>query len=451
MRIRSANNMEKCLLMLLCAALVCGGAFPVFSANAEAELPIVMITSDGSLEDWGGKEDVRNAVLTYVDWESGYSFSQEITIKPQGNTSLGYPKKNFNIKLLEEDVEMQPGWGAHAKYCLKSNYTDPTQACNVVSNRLAAEMNAQYGLFEDMPNHGQIDGFPVWVTLNGEDMGLYTWNMPKAAWTYGLDKQNDGHILMEALSWKPSTMFLSAEYEADGSDWAVEVGPDTVETKDKFSRLLHFIVNSTDEEFKQHVDEYLDLDALLNYWCFFEITMASDNCGKNILFITKNGTKWAPVLYDLDSLWGIDYTGKQTLSAPLADLLKGIEISFDMETLEYFLTNCTAEARDQLLAEVLTVLEQGFSFLARILRCYPNEFYARYHQLRGGALSDTNIRRHFDAFMDDIPQEYYDRNDAIWPEEKEFIRSRESTYQYIDEYLPVIDGLVSILCRSEAE
>lgn len=135
----------------------------------------------------------------------------------------------------------------------------------------------------------------------------------------------------------------------------------------------------------------------------------------------------------------------------MADLFKGIEISFDMETLEYFLTNCTAEARDQLRAEALTVLEQSFSFLARILRCYPNEFYARYQQLRGGALSDTNIRRHFDAFMDGIPREYYDRNDAIWPEEKEFIRSRESTYQYIDEYLAYLDDIVFLMCRSEAE
>lgn len=328
---------------------------------------------------------------------------------------------------------MRPGWGAHAKYCLKSNYKDPTQASNVVSNRLAAEMNAQYGLFEDMPNHGQIDGFPVWVTLNGEDMGLYTWNMPKAAWTYGLNKKNDDHILMEALSWKPSTLFRSAEYESDGSDWAVEVGPDTAETKAKFNRLLHFIVDSTDEEFKQHIDEYLDLDALLNYWCFFHITTAGDNCGKNILFITKDGTKWAPLLYDLDSLWGIDYTGKETTVAHVLQ------------------ENVLSEESNAMASQYYSFMSESLPLLARVFRCFPQELLERYQQLRAGVLSDTNIRQHFDAFMNGIPQEYYDRNDAIWPEEKEYIRSRESTYQYIDEYLPFIDGIFSMICQGEAE
>ena len=164
-------------------------------AAAEAVLPAVNITAE-SLTDWAGKSDVRAAVLEYNDPVTGLAFTQNITIKIQGTSSLGYPKKNFTIEFLDSAVEMQPGWGAQTKYCLKADYIDPTRCVNVVSAKLVGQMQAATGKYEGLPNRGAIDGFPVWITLNGEDAGIYNWNIPKDGWMFAMDKNNPDHIVL---------------------------------------------------------------------------------------------------------------------------------------------------------------------------------------------------------------------------------------------------------------
>lgn len=66
---------------------------------------------------------------------------------------------------------------------------------------------------------------------------------------------------------------------------------------------MDFIVNASDEEFGRDVDRYLNLEACLNYYCF--ICIANDSEARNMLMFSWNGETWQPMLYDLDSLWGV--------------------------------------------------------------------------------------------------------------------------------------------------
>lgn len=188
-------------------------------------------------------------------------------------------------------------------------------------------MQRCYGLFEHAPNAGVVDGFPVWVVLNGEPAGLYTWNIPKDEW-------------------------------------------------------MHY--------------------------CFMCVSYAPDNRGKNILLVTRDGQRWAPTLYDLDSLWGIDWKGTGLWDA------YG-EINLD------------------------TVI-QCRGLFGRIRDCFPEEVRARYAELRQYPLSRANIRAEFERFRAEIPEEYYEMDKALWYPNDDYIRSYERMYSLLDEYLPRVDA-----------
>lgn len=386
------------LLLLLCLLGLC-----LSVATAETSLPIVTIEGD-YLEEWQGKEDVRQATLTYRDFNTGLSFTRSITIRPQGSSSLGYDKKNFTICMAEEAVELLPEWGAQSSYCLKANYVDPTHAGNVVSARLVAQMNAAYGLYDGTPNHGAIDGFPVWVILNGRDAGLYTWNIPKSAWMFGMDEENPDHIVMGCEAWSDACLFKQDSYVLE-EEWALEVGQNTSATVEKFVRLMRFIATADDETFVAEFDQYLNLDACLNYYCFICIGDALDNTGKNMLMATWDGQIWYPMLYDLDSLWGIYWNGCETCAG------SAIEIVYCENRL-----------------------------FERIRTLYWDQLCTRYGELRDGVLSTSHIQEEFYRFVESIPANSYAMDAQRWNSDGERIRSLDLMWALMEEYLPVVDA-----------
>jgi hypothetical protein len=119
-------------------------------------------------------------------------------VKWQGSSSIKWPKKNYTISLyydeectLPMDIEIVEGWGAHHKYCFKANFIDFSDARNVGSGKLwgkvvksRANVSAK---LSSLPNGGAVDGFPCIIMLNGKFHGLYTWNIPKDGWMYGMD------------------------------------------------------------------------------------------------------------------------------------------------------------------------------------------------------------------------------------------------------------------------
>lgn len=389
------------IFLLLCLCIMVGCC-----AEAETALPMVSVTGE-SLTGWEGKQDVREAELTYNDPATGKTFTQRITIRPQGTSSLGYGKKNFTIVFQEEGVELQPRWGAQTEYCLKANFIDPTHAGNVVSARLVGQMNKAQGMFEDLPNYGAIDGFPMWVTLNGEDAGLYTWNIPKAAWMFNMDESNPSHIVLCGESWNDGCMFRTFNYLMD-EDWSFEVGEETAYTVERFDRLVSFIVDTSDEEFVRDFDQYLNLDACLNYICFASVTEAIDNVGKNMLMVTWDGDVWQPMLYDLDSLWGICYDGMKR--------------------------NDTDRATE--------LFPGGNRLLSRVWTLFHPQLVERYAFLRDGVLSEENIWAEFERFVEAIPEDAYERDHQLWNAGNRMIRTLDVMREQVAEYLPLVDEIM---------
>jgi len=365
-------------------------------------LPVIYIyVPEG---EWGDKKDVREGELIWMGAD-GTNYEFGLTIKPQGSSSLAYDKKNFTIN-LDDTIVIKESWGAQSEFCLKANYIDPTHAGNVVSAQLAGQMNAAYGVLDQAPNGGSVDGIPVWVNINGEPIGMYTWCIPKAAWMFGMDEENPNHFVMCGEGPLAGCNFSSESYIHD-DEWSVEVGDEDAAFA-AFDRLYDFVHNSSDEAFKENFEDYLDLDACLNYYCYIMITNAQDNINNNLLLATYDGRVWSPVLYDLDSLWGVRWDGK-----------------------------------DVVANDWQSVIENSSVLWNKLRYCFAEELQERYAELRTDILSEENIWATFEAFMDSIPDPYYVYDTAMWNPDGEMIRTLDLMKQCVSEYLPLVDAFVA--------
>ena len=320
-----------------------------------------------------------------IDFEyrsRGQTVDGAAKIKIQGTSSTQYAKKNYTITLYDDSnysskKKLDVGWGAQSKYCLKANWIDKTHSRNVVTAKLGAQMQAKYGLFNVAPHNGTVDGFPVEIYINGEFHGLYTMNIPKDEWMFGMDKNNPNHIVICGENWNDPVLFKSIP--TDLKDWTVEAGPEDDATLQKVQRLVKFVKDSSDAEFKANFDQYLNFDSTINYYIMMNCAWLSDNAGKNMLLATYDGKVWYPTLYDLDTSWGTHWKG----------------------TSLYNYSSGVINGSNSLLWQ-------------RIEKLYKKEIAARYFELRQSVLSKENIMAEFNNFKASIPKEVLDRETAKW-------------------------------------
>lgn len=337
------------------------------------------------------------------------------TIKWQGSSSLSFPKKNYTIKLFTDSTKStklklnMKNWGKQSKFVLKANWIDSLHIRNISGARIAYDMIKSRSDFSSLPTElqqaprcGVIDGFPVKVYINGELMGLYTWNIPKDKWCSNMDEANPNHaFLMAEKNGKSGTtdnLILACEFRANATifadtstaqypayDWVVEGPGDdvTAEIRTSFNNLINCVKDTDDDTFKSTISNYLDLTSAFDYYCFAYLVCHYDGLGKNLGMATYDGTKWFCTLYDMDSIYGAKIDGSGFLE-----------------------TNRKCPEQYQ---ETNSLLWQ------RIENCFGQELYTRYKELRQGALSLGNIFTHAEEIYDSIPDRLYDEDRAKWP------------------------------------
>ncbi|MBE6809658.1 MAG: hypothetical protein E7521_01195 [Ruminococcaceae bacterium] len=380
----------------------------------ELYCPKLYFTGDMSeitLESQRNKDIVCNIDVEYRSKEQIVNRSAKIKI--QGSSSTQWRKKNYTITFYEENnfdkkQGIDVGWGSQNKYCLKANWIDKTHSRNVVTAKLAGEMQNKYNLLTTSPNNGAIDGFPVEVYINGEFHGLYTMNIPKDEWQFNMDKDNPNHIVICGDNWAESVLFK--EIPTDFSGWEVEVGPDDDATLSKVQRLVDFVLNSSDEDFKSKFSEYLNLDSTLNYYVMMNYAWMPDNVGKNMLLATYDGNVWYPSLYDLDTTWGAHWTGGYL----------------------YNYSSGVVNGSNSLLWQ-------------RFEKHFKPEIAARYFELRNSVLDTEYVMSKFHEFYGTIPQEILDRETARWTRTDDPIPGFDLSQiqDYLDTVIPRLDARFS--------
>jgi hypothetical protein len=364
---------------------------------AEDDIPKVFI--NGTIPTT--KDDVL-AEMQYISKTE--NFSAYITIKCQGSSSMQYAKKNFTIKMYSDEArettlkKVFKDWGHEShKYVLKANWIDHSHARNIVSARLWHEVvssRADYATLPDemrnSPRNGAIDGFPIKVYTNGTYQGIYTWNIGKDDWMWGMTEDNPNHVLLCAeVNNNGEDVDTAANFRALWAgeheyDWAVEVGKKTTSITSSLNALISCVKDTDDTTFKATVGNYLDVQSAIDYWIHQYIICGLDGLGKNLLLATYDGVTWICGAYDMDGTFGLHYSGE-------------LFVATDFKCPEDY-------------QETRSLLWE------RLANLYSEEIVERYIQLRSTVYSVSNMVTKFERFMDVIGSDLYVEDLEIYTE-----------------------------------
>lgn len=367
------------------------------------------------------------------------SFDCHGTLKVQGNSSTAYPKKNFTLKMYEDEahesklkVDMK-GWGKQSKFVLKANWIDLSHARNIVSARLWANMvrsRANYEslpeLYRNSPNLNVIDGFPVKVYNNGVYQGRYSWNIPKDKWAFNMDDSLEEHCVLCGEDYSSACFRASAAI--NGSDWTDEIHDEApYSIKNRWNTIINFLRNATDDTFKSELGNYFDVASLIDYWIFAYVSCGLDCLGKNQIYLTYDGNLWYASMYDMDSTWGLYWNGNSFVSATY-------RMPEDYEPTR-------AHNTSNLLYDLLA-------------NNFVDEIKERYAELRRGALSVQNIINRFERFTDICPTELMKEdfatttaNGAFTAIPSQNTNNIQQIRKFVVERLEYVDSKIEALAR----
>lgn len=381
------------------------------SESGSATLPELRIYGDISVMTAQKNEP---KIYSYIwknpdddDMRAGYC-----SMKWQGESSLTYPKKNYTIKFYHDGAYSRKDKISFfdklvlkkSKWVVKANWVDRSMAKNIVSCRIWGDLvksrkTAPVAQLKDAPNYGAINGFPIQIYVNDVWHGLYTLNIPKDEDTFNMDLENPHHCAVcgDSQSGTGSTAFR----QATTNGWELEVPEDAwpswteteevegVETEvthrvsDNFVSMISFVMNATDAEFKEHLNEYIDVESAVDYYLMAYYDCGVDSLGRNLLMVTYDGGyKWYCSLYDADTTWGNDMGGQGIYNPQ-----KPCPEEYGMAT--------------SLLWE-------------RLEECFGDELYERWTELRKTIFNVDYVQSQFNMFWRDIPDELYDRDVVRW-------------------------------------
>ena len=370
------------------------------------------------------KNEVKMSV-SYVH-PDGDSFESYATIKVQGSSSTAYDKKNYTIKLykdeeLDEKFKFDFGWGKESKYVMKANWVDFSQARNVVSCRLwgdiiktRPETDIQKQLASLKTNGGAIDGFPIAVYMNGEFYGLYTMNVPKDEWMFGMGEKDENgeksatEALIASDDWNHTDFYsLIGEFVEDSAgdlvakDGGWELiyygGDNHAWVAESFDALIKFCQDNDGDAFRAGISEYLDVDAAIDYVIYMYANCMHDNASKNMLWATYDGKVWIPSAYDQDGTFGQVWDGirQSSPSSSLPFVNNGrIEVGIN-----YGPTGNNSPK---------------FILWDRIWNSFTEEILERYSELRQSVLSTKNMVAALREFEALIPESMFEADLAKW-------------------------------------
>lgn len=329
--------------------------------------------------------------------------------KAQGNSAMGYPKKNQTVKLYKDAQCSQKlkvdfkGWGKQNKFCFKANWVDCSHARNIVCARLWGDIVSSRADYSELPeelrnspNNGAVDGFPVKLYANGIYQGIYTLNIPKDAWMTNMDEDNPNHVVLCAetntdgnfaetpCNFRALWEGVDENKEDYENYWSVEVGAYSDAVKNSLNALISCVKDTDDETFMATIEDHLDLQSAMDYYILQYVIFGIDGLAKNMLLYTYDGTKWFCGAYDMDTVFGASSANN------------------------YFFPYNRRVPED--------CAEQYSLLWSRIEELYPEELKARYAELRYSVLSVENIINEFERFTDIISKDLYEEDGEIFPD-----------------------------------
>lgn len=253
-----------------------------------------------------------------------------------GDKSIKHVFNQYN-EWITYSVEIETDRDAWMLGLVSQNPTSGYQFKNIAVVKDDESINSpELARLYDLPNGGAVDGFPCIIVLNGEFHGLYTFNIPKDGWMFGMGNGEQEAII--CADQHVSATNFKAEAKVDGTDFELEYVTDENNAdwvKTSLNRLINAVRNSDGTDLDTTVAQYLDWTSAIDYHIFVALLKGGDMTDKNYLLTTYDGIKWFFSAYDIDSTYGLNWDGKSFTAATKEVKLKNYASSHKVMELIY--------------------------------------------------------------------------------------------------------------------
>ncbi len=332
-------------------------------------LPVMIVTGNiPTLENTTNKDEQITVDIDYINLQyPEHSFSwKSAALRPQGTSSMGYPKKNFrpysrkldstvcydNLGKIVQDrlYSFKPGAQRVDCWCLKADYAESSGTHNTGIARLwnkvlvdakiehtnilgekvsgnvlrtsAQQLAIASGFEYDVRT--TIDGFPIllFYRLTVDDplifLGKYNFNNDKSTPSVFGFEGIPGFDNTKMQCWEilnngnPLALFTSFENfdntweEAFESRYPDTNTPNTTDLKG----FCKWMSGVTQEDFTRQKWEHLDIYKVAAYYVYLMRFGAVDQTVKNAMLTSEDGQKFYFINYDNDTINGLTNEGK---------------------------------------------------------------------------------------------------------------------------------------------
>ena len=175
---------------------------------------------------------------------------------------------------------------------------------------------------EDPNIRNSINGFPCIMYINDELQGIYNFNLDRYS-TKSFGYTDPNKVLVYEISANSDTTAgaFHSWTEASGksedayykSDFECLYPPTRAAGNDNLSelkRLIEWVDKSSDEDFKDNISRYFNLEYLLRYYLNVLVFGLVDSLGKNAKLTSfDSGLTWYFQFYDADTSCGLNNSG----------------------------------------------------------------------------------------------------------------------------------------------
>lgn len=331
-----------------------------FSKESHIELPIPHIAAQVRIyapKLPTSKQDDIEAEIEYNDKDGNY-FRKPVILNAQGNSSMSYYVKNMAIDINDGSEIKFGDFPTQDSFHLKKYYIDAFRGQCIVgywlmeqvykSRPIGQQYPYEYTIANDSVSEGlgslkkdfftgakcHPDGFPInitWVNTGNNietDMGIYAWNLKKSKEIYFADKKKAENIILDGeighdslfngtVNWSkfeirnPKSLIDidGNKYDGDNPKELSDTDANSKKVKDYITRLSGVVAALNASRTKETFEKYFLVHPYIDYFLTSQVLYHFDGFLKNWIWVTYNGLQWTPTAYDMDSIFGMHWTG----------------------------------------------------------------------------------------------------------------------------------------------
>lgn len=256
-------------------------------------IPVVRIQTQGGAGIYD-KVNYVKGTITVSDPEKLYSdvaeFSAPMGIRGRGNSTWGWPKKPWKVKLDEKAPIL--GMPKDKEWALLANYADRTLIRNIVAMKISEICG-----FSWTPRLRSVE-----VYLNGEYQGVYTLCEHKKVSKdrVNIDKTRDLYFEIEETMDETTVWWTSMGVPMMFSEPEVPSKEQFDNARKIFNDFEAALYSSDVDAYEDHVD----VESFINYYIVQELTKNVDGNFRKSTFLTKEeGRK-----IEMYHVWDFDLT-----------------------------------------------------------------------------------------------------------------------------------------------